>query len=54
MAAMMTASTEVGFAFVASGANIQVVLMGNDAFMFASIWKTKEPGVLARELRTGI
>ena len=42
MAAMMTASTEVVSMLLESGANVESVdVMGNDAFMFASFWKTK-------------
>ena len=49
MAAMMTASPEVVSMLLESGANVESVdVMGNDAFMFASIfWKTKEFAVLA-------
>ena len=49
MAAMMTASPEVVSMLLESGANVESVdVMGNDAFIFASVFgKTKEHAVLA-------
>ena len=42
MAAMMTASPEVVSMLLESGTNLESVdVMGNDAFMFASILKDK-------------